>query len=89
MIYPVFLDNRYYYDFMERAAKIGISCPILPGIMPITDFRKIKEFADFCHTTIPKAIQDKMEPILDDAEEMKKIGIYYAINQCQDLLKTV
>jgi methylenetetrahydrofolate reductase (NADPH) len=86
-ITQMFFDNRYYYNFMERAAKIGISCPILPGIMPITDCRKIMEFADFCNATVPKEIQNKMAPVLDNPDEMKKIGVEYAVKQCEDLIK--
>jgi methylenetetrahydrofolate reductase (NADPH) len=86
-ITQMFFDNRYYYDFMERAAKLRIAIPILPGIMPITDCRKIEEFADFCNATIPKHIKDRMAPVLDRPEEMKKIGIEYAIEQCLDLLR--
>ncbi len=86
-ITQMFFDNRYYYDFMDRAQKIGITIPILPGIMPITDCKKIMEFASFCNATVPGDIQKKMEPVLDKPDEMRKIGIEYAIRQCEDLLK--
>jgi methylenetetrahydrofolate reductase (NADPH) len=86
-ITQMFFDNRYFYDFMERASKAGIGIPILPGIMPITDCRKIEEFAEFCNATIPKEVRKKMEPYLDKPEEMRKIGIDYAITQCDDLIR--
>jgi methylenetetrahydrofolate reductase (NADPH) len=86
-ITQMFFDNRYYYDFMDRAEKIGIDIPIFPGIMPVTDCRKIEEFANFCNATMPKEIRREMEPFFDQPEEMRKIGIEYAIRQCKDLLK--
>jgi methylenetetrahydrofolate reductase (NADPH) len=86
-ITQMFFDNRYYYDFMDRAEKIGIDIPILPGIMPVTDCRKIEEFANFCNATMPKEIRRAMEPFLEQPEEMRKIGIEYAIRQCEDLVK--
>jgi methylenetetrahydrofolate reductase (NADPH) len=86
-ITQMFFDNRYYYDFMNRAVKIGIDIPIFPGIMPITDCRKIEEFANFCNATMPKEIRKEMEPFFDQPEEMRKIGIEYAIRQCEDLVK--
>jgi methylenetetrahydrofolate reductase (NADPH) len=86
-ITQMFFDNRYYYDFMDRAVKIGIDIPILPGIMPITDCRKIEEFANFCNATMPKEIRKEMKPFFDRPEEMRKIGIEYAIRQCEDLVK--
>jgi methylenetetrahydrofolate reductase (NADPH) len=85
-ITQMFFDNRYYYNFMERAEGMGIRIPILPGIMPITDCRKIEEFADFCNATIPRGVREKMTPLLDKPDEMKKLGIEYALKQCEDLL---
>jgi len=86
-ITQMFFDNRYYYDFMERAERAGIKVPILPGVMPITDCRKIEEFADFCNATIPGDIRTKMEPFLDKPEDMRKLGVEFAISQCEDLIK--
>lgn len=86
-ITQMFFDNRYYYDFMERAKRIGINIPIFPGIMPIIDCGKIEEFANFCNATVPKDIKEKMAPVLDKPDEMIKIGIEYAIEQCEDLIK--
>jgi methylenetetrahydrofolate reductase (NADPH) len=86
-ITQMFFDNRYYYGFMDRVAKLGITIPILPGIMPIIDCKKIVEFAGFCNTTVPKDILDRMEPVLDMPEEMRKLGVEFAVRQCEDLMK--
>jgi methylenetetrahydrofolate reductase (NADPH) len=86
-ITQMFFDNRYYYVFMDRAAKLGITIPILPGIMPIIDCKKIMEFAGFCSTTVPKRILDRMEPVMDMPEEMRKLGVEFAVRQCEDLMK--
>jgi methylenetetrahydrofolate reductase (NADPH) len=86
-ITQMFFDNRYYYDFMDRAMQIGIDIPILPGIMPVTDCRKIEDFANFCNATMPKELRREMEPFFDQPGEMRKIGIEYAVRQCEDLVK--
>jgi methylenetetrahydrofolate reductase (NADPH) len=86
-ITQMFFDNRYYYGFMDRAARLGIAIPILPGIMPIIDCKKIVEFAGFCNTTVPKKILDRMEPMMDMPEEMRKLGVEFAVRQCEDLMK--
>ncbi|OGW45663.1 MAG: methylenetetrahydrofolate reductase [NAD(P)H] [Nitrospirae bacterium GWC2_57_9] len=86
-ITQMFFDNRYYYEFRERASRAGISVPILPGIMPIVDCRKMVTFAEACSTTIPQEILDRMEPVLDLPEEMRKLGVEFAIRQCQDLIR--
>ncbi len=86
-ITQMFFDNRYYYEFMERAERIGITIPILPGIMPIIDCRKIKEFAGFCNTSVPQDILDRMEPVMDMPQEIRKLGVEFAVKQCVDLKK--
>lgn len=86
-ITQMFFDNRYYFDFMERAEKMGITIPVLPGIMPVTDCRKIEEFANFCNATIPKEVRERMAAVSDRPEEMKKLGIEFAIRQCEDLIR--
>jgi methylenetetrahydrofolate reductase (NADPH) len=86
-ITQMFFDNRYYYEFMDRAERLGITIPILPGIMPIIDCGRIKEFAGFCNTTVPKDILDRMEPVMDMPEEMRKLGVEFAVRQCEDLIK--
>jgi methylenetetrahydrofolate reductase (NADPH) len=86
-ITQMFFDNRYYYDFMEKAQKAGIKIPILPGILPVTDFKKVKEFTSFCKTTIPDSLENIMSPVIDNHEGMRKAGIEFTIRQCEDLLK--
>lgn len=86
-ITQMFFDNRYFYEFRERAAKSGITIPILPGIMPIVDCRKMVSFAGVCNTTLPTEILERMEPVLDMPEEMRKLGVEFAIRQCRDLIR--
>jgi len=86
-ITQMFFDNSYYYDFLDRAAKLGITIPILPGIMPIVDCKKIVQLAEFCNASVPKEILDRMEPVMDMPEEMRKLGVEYAVKQCEDLIK--
>jgi len=83
----MFFDNTYYYSFLERAEKAGITIPILPGILPLTNIAKVKEFASICRTTIPQDIEEKMEQAKGRPEEMERIGIEFTIRQCRDLKK--
>jgi len=85
-ITQMFFDNRHYYDFMDRAEKVGISIPILPGIMPIIDCKRVVEFAGLCNATVPKEILERMEPVMDMPEETRKLGVEFAIRQCEDLM---
>ncbi|HSB51792.1 MAG TPA: methylenetetrahydrofolate reductase [NAD(P)H] [Dissulfurispiraceae bacterium] len=85
-ITQMFFDNRYFYDFVERAERADITIPILPGIMPITDCRRIVEFATFCSATIPRDLLIKMEHIQDDTQESFKLGVDHGVRQCEDLM---
>lgn len=79
--------NRYFYDFLERAAKAGIRIPIIPGIMPITDINRIKNFSQRCGVALPDNIIRKFEKVDSTAEEVKKVGIEVSTEQCADLLQ--
>jgi methylenetetrahydrofolate reductase (NADPH) len=86
-ISQMFFDNRYFFALQERAAGAGIDIPLLPGIMPITDLRKIMGFADFCDATIPQEIIERMRPFADLPDDMRKVGIEIAIEQCDELIR--
>ncbi len=86
-ITQMFFVNEYYYRFVELCQKAGVEIPIIPGIMPITNFRQIKKFASLCGATIPSSLVEKMERVEDRPEEVKKIGIEFAIEQCLDLIE--
>ncbi len=86
-ITQMFFENRYYYEFVELCDRAGIEIPIIPGIMPITNFRQIKKFASMCGATIPQSLIERMEPVEDRPEEVAKIGVEFAIGQCEELLK--
>lgn len=83
-ITQMFFDNRFFYHFMERAEKVGIRVPIIPGIMPITDIEKIKRFSQMCGATLPASLVDRMEKATS-LEEAHRIGIDFATRQCEDL----
>jgi len=83
-ITQMFFDNRFFYDFMERAEKAGVSVPIIPGIMPITDIEKIKRFSQISGATLPASFVERMQKAIS-ADEARRFGIDFATNQCEDL----
>jgi methylenetetrahydrofolate reductase (NADPH) len=83
-ITQMFFDNRFFYNFMERAERAGITIPIIPGIMPITDIERIKHFGQMTGATLPKSIVGPMEKAASP-EEALKLGVEFATNQCEDL----
>ncbi len=87
LVTQMFFDNRYFWDFMDKVEKIGINVRIIPGIIPITNYKQIKKFADLSGAHIPEDLQKKIEPHQDNPKEVYRIGLDYAIEQAHDLLK--
>lgn len=87
VITQLFFENLDYFDFVERARDLGISCPIIPGIMPIVNFHQIQRFTRLCGATIPADLLEKLEAVQDDPEKVKEIGIQHATEQCLGLLE--
>ena len=84
-ISQLFFDNDFYYSFLEKAAKKGITVPICAGIMPITSAKQIGTTITLAGSSVPKALADILATYGDNPEEMRKAGIDYAIRQILDL----
>lgn len=81
----LFFDNRYFFDFEKRARAAGIHVPIIPGIMPIINPGQVKKFTQMCGATVPDEVLGRMER--KDAGETLRIGVEYAIRQCDELME--
>jgi len=84
-ITQMFFDNSYFYQFLERAEKAGITIPIIPGIMPISDLARIQRFSQMCGATLPGRIVRRLEKA--GADEAGKVGLEVATEQCADLME--
>lgn len=85
LISQLFFDNDYYYSFLEKAQRKGISIPICAGIMPITSAKQIGTTITLSGSSIPKSLSDLIATYGDNKEDMRKAGIDYAIRQIRDL----
>lgn len=86
LVTQLFFDNRDFAAFVAAARGAGIEVPILPGIMPITDFGQIERFTKMCGAGIPAALRARLEPVRDDHTAVRAIGIEHATAQCRELL---
>jgi methylenetetrahydrofolate reductase (NADPH) len=87
LVTQLFFDNEAYFDFVKKACKAGINCRIIPGIIPITNYKQIKRFADMTGATFPANLLVKLEEHQENSEKIYQIGIDHAIKQCLDLLE--
>ena len=86
LITQLFFDNELYFEFVEDARASGITVPIVPGIMPITNYGQIKRFTEMCGATIPSELEHELNGRADDPEAVAELGVAYATLQCSDLL---
>ena len=84
-ISQLFFNNDYFYDFLEKARKKGITIPILAGIMPVTTAKQLGTTISLSGSSVPKSLADLIARYSDSKEDMRKAGIDYAIRQILDL----
>ena len=85
IITQLFYDNRDYFAFVERARGAGITVPILPGIMPITNVPQIERIAGLCGARIPDDLRHRLQAAAGD-DAVFGVGVAHALAQCRDLL---
>jgi methylenetetrahydrofolate reductase (NADPH) len=81
----LFFDNPSYLRFRDRCRAAGIKAPIIPGIMPITEFARIKRITQMCGAVIPESLASRLEAVQDDVDAQFEIGVEFAIDQCREL----
>jgi methylenetetrahydrofolate reductase (NADPH) len=86
LITQLFYDNELYFEFVDEARAAGINVPIIPGIMPVTNFSQIKRITDMCGATIPPDFERELAARADDPNALSELGVAYATFQCADLL---
>ena len=82
-----FFDNDLYFRYLDRVRKAGIEIPIVPGILPVQNFKLAKNFAERAGATVPDWLAAKFEGLDDDAETRKLVAATVAAGQVQKLAK--
>jgi methylenetetrahydrofolate reductase (NADPH) len=86
IITQFFFDNAHYLRFVERARAAGIWCPILPGIVPIHNFKQVASFGAKTGATVPSWLARKFDGIEDDAATQHLVAAAVAAEQVADLV---
>ena len=82
----MFFDNNMLYNFLYRIREAGIQCPVLPGIMPITNKKQVARSVALSGSTIPQRFRMMVDRFGDDPAKMKQAGVIYATEQIIDLI---
>jgi methylenetetrahydrofolate reductase (NADPH) len=81
-----FFNSDAYFKFVEDAQKLGVNVPIVPGIMPITNFTQLARFSDNCGAEIPRWIRQRLSGFGDDSESIYAFGIDVISDLCDQLI---
>ncbi len=82
-----FYNADGYFRFVEACRKLGITVPIVPGIMPIVKFAQLARFSDACGAEIPRWMRKKLESYGDDSDAVQAFGLEVVAQLCERLLK--
>jgi methylenetetrahydrofolate reductase (NADPH) len=81
-----FFDNDHYYRYLEKTTAAGINIPIIPGIIPILNFKTMTKFAGSSGATIPHWIAKRFEGLEDDPKTARLVSASIAVEQVLDLI---
>jgi len=87
LITQLFFDNDRYAKFLSRTQDLGIRVPILPGVMPITNFSQIARFTAACGATIPPKLFHELNERREEPAAVEDLGVAYATLQATELLQ--
>ncbi|MBW9264629.1 MAG: methylenetetrahydrofolate reductase [NAD(P)H] [Candidatus Thiodiazotropha sp. (ex. Lucinisca nassula)] len=82
-----FYNADAYFRFLDNCQQLQIDIPIVPGIMPITNFTQLARFSDACGTEIPRWLRKRLEGFGDDLEAIRSYGTETVIRLCERLLE--
>ena len=81
-----FFNADSYFYFVERVRAMGVNIPIVPGIMPITNYSKLARFSDACGAEIPRWIGQRMRAYGDDADSLREFAADFVAQLCERLI---
>lgn len=81
-----FYNIDAYFNFIDACQKLAIDIPIVPGIMPITNYKQLASFSAICGAEIPRWLDRKLQSYGDDLESIRSFGIEFVADMCQRLL---
>jgi methylenetetrahydrofolate reductase (NADPH) len=87
VVTQLFFDNRTYFDFVARARAVGITVPIVPGLMPIRNLASAERMTKLCGATIPPVLFAELDRCRGDEAAVAALGVAHATAQCVELLR--
>jgi len=88
LITQMFYDVEEFLEFVGKCREIGITVPILPGILPIQNYAGFKRMTGFCRTKIPPEVAEALDPIKDDDAAVRRFGINLGVDMCRKIIRS-
>jgi methylenetetrahydrofolate reductase (NADPH) len=82
-----FFNGDAYFRFFDEARKLGVDVPIVPGIMPITNYSQLMRFSEMCGAEVPRWVAKRLESFGDDKEAIRAFGLDVVTQLCERLVK--
>ena len=86
VVTQLFYDNADFFRFRERCEQAGITAPLVPGVMPVTNFPQVRRIASLCHARLPEEFTRAFEAAGDDEAAQFEAGVSYAAQQVRELI---
>ncbi|HJU39939.1 MAG TPA: methylenetetrahydrofolate reductase [NAD(P)H] [Tahibacter sp.] len=81
-----FYNADAYFRFVDDARRLGVSVPIVPGIMPITNYSQLRRFSEMCGAEIPRWVARRLQAFGDDHDAIREFGIDVVAQLCRRLV---
>ena len=86
VVTQLFYDNADFFRFRDRCEELGITAPIVPGVMPVTNYAQIRRIATLCKARLPDSFTRAFEAAADDEAAQFEAGVEFATRQVRELL---
>ena len=86
VVTQLFYENADFFRFRDRCTALGIRQPIVPGVMPVTNYAQIRRIATLCRAKLPDAFTQAFEAAGDDEAAQFEAGVDFATRQVRELL---
>jgi methylenetetrahydrofolate reductase (NADPH) len=85
VVTQLFFSNDCFFSFRDRCQALGIDIPIIPGIMPVTDYARIQRITSMCGSSFPDDLAARLSAVRNDKAAQFEIGLEHAVGQCEHL----
>ena len=82
----LFFENSKFFEYCEKLKKAGINIPVVAGILPISSYAQTEKMIALCGAKLPAGLKSVLDKYKDSPEDIKKIGMEFAVKQCRELI---